>query len=123
MADNIIDRGMLDYVINRIRPQIQADGGDLDVTDVNDEEGIVYVALRGACVDCPLSALTLSEGVERVLIEHVPGVKRVLPDMEKTVVHDTASGEDRPFSSTVKIVRIDDDGNVIEEDETTTAEQ
>ena len=68
----MIDRGMLDYVISRIRPQIQADGGDLDVTEIDDEKGIVYVALRGACVDCPLSALTLSEGVERVLVEHVP---------------------------------------------------
>lgn len=111
----MIDRGMLDYVISRIRPQIQADGGDLDVTEVNDEDGIVYVALRGACVDCPLSALTLSEGVERVLVEHVPGVKKVLPDMQKTVIHDSVTGEDRSLENSVHVIRLDEDGNVIEE--------
>ena len=111
----MIDRGMLDYVISRIRPQIQADGGDLDVTEIDDEKGIVYVALRGACVDCPLSALTLSEGVERVLVEHVPGVKKVLPDMQKTVIHNSETGEDVPFENTVNVVRLDEDGNIIEE--------
>ena len=111
----MIDRGMLEYVINRIRPQIQADGGSVDVTEVDDEKGIVYVALRGACVDCPLSALTLSQGIERVLIEHVPGVVRVLPDMKKTVVHDEGTDEDVPFESAVRVVKVDEDGNVIEE--------
>ena len=70
----MIDRGMLDYVISRIRPQIQADGGDVDVTEVDDEKGIVYVALRGACVDCPLSALTLSQSIGCVVTVYVPGV-------------------------------------------------
>lgn len=111
----MIDRGMLEYVVNRIRPQIQADGGDVDVTEIDDDHGIVYVALRGACVDCPLSALTLSQGIERVLIEHVPGVERVLPDMNKTVIHDDATGEDVPFESTIRVTRLDEDGNVIEE--------
>ena len=111
----MIDRGMLDYVLSRIRPQIQADGGDLDVTKIDDDEGIVYVALRGACVDCPLSALTLSEGVERVLTEHVPGVNRVLPDMEKTVISDPFSGEDMSFENSIHITRVDEDGNIIEE--------
>ncbi len=111
----MIDRGMLEYVMNRIRPQIQADGGDIDITEVDDENGIVYVALRGACVDCPLSALTLSEGVERVLVEHVPGVTKVLPDMQKTVIHNNETGEDRSLENSVHVIRLDDDGNVIEE--------
>ena len=111
----MIDRGMLDYVISRIRPQIQADGGDLDVTEIDDEKGIVYVALRGACVDCPLSALTLSEGVERVLVEHVPGVQKALPDMQKTLIHNNETGEDQTFENSVHVIRLDDDGNVIEE--------
>ncbi|MEI3377425.1 MAG: NifU family protein [Coriobacteriales bacterium] len=106
---------MLEYVMNRIRPQIQADGGDIDITEVDDENGIVYVALRGACVDCPLSALTLSEGVERVLVEHVPGVTKVLPDMQKTVIHNNETGEDRSLENSVHVIRLDDDGNVIEE--------
>ena len=113
----MIERGTLDYVLNRIRPQIQADGGDLEVTNIDDENGIVYVALRGACVDCPLSALTLSEGVERVLVEHVPGVKKVLPDMQKTVIHNPETGEDTSFENSVHVIRLDEDGNVIEESE------
>ena len=111
----MINRGMLDYVINRIRPQIQADGGDVEVTEIDDEEGIVYVALKGACVDCPLSALTLSQGIESVLVEHVPGVLRVLPDMQKTVIHDSELDEDVPLENSIRVTKIDEDGNIIEE--------
>ena len=111
----MIDRGMLDYVISRIRPQIQADGGDVDVTEVDDEKGIVYVALRGACVDCPLSALTLSRGIERVLTEHVPGVERVLPDMNKTVITDSVTGEMDTFENNIHVTKVDENGNIIEE--------
>lgn len=111
----MIDRGMLDYVISRIRPQIQADGGDVDVTEVDDEKGIVYVALRGACVDCPLSALTLSQGIERVLTEHVPGVERVLPDMNKTVITDPVTGETDSFENNIHVTKVDEYGNIIEE--------
>ena len=112
----MIDRGMLDYVMSRIRPQIQADGGDVDITEIDDDEGIVYVALRGACVDCPLSALTLSQGIERVLVEHVPGVIKVLPDMEKTVIQNPETGEEVHFSKSVRITKVDADGNVVEEE-------
>lgn len=111
----MIDRGMLDYVVSRIRPQIQADGGDVDVTEVDDEKGIVYVALRGACVDCPLSALTLSQGIERVLTEHVPGVERVLPDMNKTVITDPVTGETGSFENNIHVTKVDENGNIIEE--------
>ena len=111
----MIDRGMLDYVVSRIRPQIQADGGDVDVTEVDDEKGIVYVALRGACVDCPLSALTLSQGIERVLTEHVPGVERVLPDMNKTVITDPVAGETDSFENNIHVTKVDENGNIIEE--------
>ena len=110
----MIDRGMLDYVINRVRPQIQADGGDVEVTDVDDDDGIVYVALKGACVDCPLSALTLSQGIESVLIEHVPGVKHVMPDMDKTQIQPAVDDGNRP-ESVIHVTKLDEDGNVIEE--------
>ncbi|MGI6031890.1 MAG: NifU family protein [Coriobacteriales bacterium] len=119
----MIDRGMLDYVMSRIRPQIQADGGDVDVTEVDDEKGIVYVALRGACVDCPLSALTLSQGIERVLTEHVPGVERVLPDMNKTVIQDPDTGDEASLMNSVHVTRVDEDGNIIEESTTPLSSQ
>lgn len=114
----MIDRGMLEYVINRIRPQIQADGGDVEITEVNDEDGIVYVALKGACVDCPLSVLTLSQGIESVLVEHVPGVEHVLPDMQQTVIHDEETDQDVPFENSIHVTKIDENGNVIEENST-----
>jgi Fe-S cluster biogenesis protein NfuA len=58
-----------------IKPQIQADGGDIDLVAV--ENGIVKVRLRGACVGCPMSALTLKQGVERIIKSKVPEIKSV----------------------------------------------
>ena len=58
-----------------IKPQIQADGGDIDLVDI--ENGIVKVRLRGSCVGCPMSALTLKAGVERIIKSKVPEVKSV----------------------------------------------
>lgn len=98
----MIDRGMLDYVMERIRPQLQADGGDVEVTEIDDEKGIVYVALQGACVGCPMSSLTISQGIERVLKEHVPGVEKVLPDL---------SGQEFA-SDLIEVQTLDSDGNV-----------
>ncbi len=59
-----------------IRPYLQADGGDVELVKVS-TEGIVEVKLTGACVDCPMSQMTLRAGVERALIKEVPGIKRV----------------------------------------------
>ena len=59
-------------VLNRIRPFIQGDGGDVEF--VRYEEGIVYVKLLGACVGCSSADLTLKEGIEALLLEEVPGV-------------------------------------------------
>ena len=58
-----------------IRPQIQADGGDIDLVAI--EDNIVKVKLRGSCVGCPMSALTLKAGVERIIKQQVPEVKSV----------------------------------------------
>jgi len=63
-------------VIDLIRPAIQADGGDVELIDV-DEEGIVRIRLHGACVGCPSSTMTLKRGIERNLREHVPAVAGV----------------------------------------------
>ncbi|MCW4007487.1 MAG: NifU family protein [Candidatus Bathyarchaeota archaeon] len=58
-----------------IKPQIQADGGDIDFVSV--ENGTVKVRLRGTCAGCPMSMLTLKQGVERVIKAKVPEIKRV----------------------------------------------
>ena len=59
-------------IINKVRPFLQADGGDVEY--VKFEEGIVYVKLYGACVGCTSVDLTLKEGIEALLLEEVPGV-------------------------------------------------
>ena len=64
-------------VINALRPMAQADGGDIELVDI-DADGVVRVRLLGACVGCPSSAMTLSMGIERALREQIPEVKRVV---------------------------------------------
>jgi Fe-S cluster biogenesis protein NfuA len=63
-------------VINQIRPMLQRDGGDVELVDVS-EDGVVQVRLQGACAGCPMSQMTLKNGIERVLKEKVPGVVSV----------------------------------------------
>jgi Fe-S cluster biogenesis protein NfuA len=58
-----------------IRPQIQADGGDIELVAVEGET--VKVRLRGACVGCPMSTLTLKQGVERLIKAKVPEIQAV----------------------------------------------
>ena len=62
--------------LEKIRPALQADGGDVELVDV--EDGIVSVRLTGACGGCPMSTMTLKMGIERVLREQVPDVKEVV---------------------------------------------
>ena len=64
-------------VLEMIRPALQADGGDVELIDVSDD-GIVKVKLVGACGHCPMSTMTLKMGIERTLMEKVPGVKEVI---------------------------------------------
>lgn len=59
-----------------IRPYLVADGGDIELVSVT-EDGTVKVKLKGACVGCPMSQMTLRAGVERALIREVPGIRRV----------------------------------------------
>lgn len=77
----MVDKKDVEAVLNLIRPSLQADGGDVKLIDVNDD-GIVTVELQGACKGCPLSQITLANGVERILKERVPGVTRVIPAMD-----------------------------------------
>ncbi|KAF0209078.1 MAG: nitrogen-fixing NifU domain-containing [Actinobacteria bacterium] len=62
-------------VLDRIRPALQADGGDVELVDI--EGGVVKVRLVGACAGCPMSQMTLTNGVERVIKEEIPEVERV----------------------------------------------
>lgn len=63
--------------LEKIRPALQADGGDIELIDVG-EDGIVQVKLTGACGGCPMSQMTLKMGVERTLKKIVPEVKSVI---------------------------------------------
>jgi Fe-S cluster biogenesis protein NfuA len=63
--------------INEIRPNLQADGGDVILVDVT-EDGIVKVKLTGACSGCPMSQMTLKMGIEKYLKKNVPEVKEVV---------------------------------------------
>ncbi len=62
-------------VLDKIRPNLQADGGDVELVDVTD--GIVKVRLQGACKGCPMSQMTLKMGIERLLKEQIPEVTEV----------------------------------------------
>ncbi len=59
-------------ILNKIRPYLQHDGGDVEF--VRFEDGIVYVRMKGACVGCASVDITLKEGIETILLEDVPGV-------------------------------------------------
>lgn len=72
---SIYDR--VNEVIEKIRPVIQMDGGDIKLVGV-DEKGVVTVQLQGACVGCPGARMTLKMGVERHLRERVPEVTEVV---------------------------------------------
>lgn len=62
-------------VLNKLRPYLLRDGGDVELVDI--EDGIVKVRLMGACGSCPSSTITLKAGIERALLEQVPGVKEI----------------------------------------------
>ena len=60
------------HIISKIRPYIQRDGGDIKY--VRFDKGIVYVEMLGACVGCGYVDTTLTDGVEAILLEEVPGI-------------------------------------------------
>jgi Fe-S cluster biogenesis protein NfuA len=65
-------------VIEIIRPAIQADGGDINLLEVDEATGVVQVELTGACVSCPASTVTMKAGIERIMKDRVPGVTQVV---------------------------------------------
>ena len=72
-----MNKEQIQEVLDEVRKDLQADGGDLELVDVG-EDGVVKVKLRGACAGCPGAQMTLTFYVERVLKERVPEVKEVV---------------------------------------------
>ena len=66
----------VEQALNKVRPALQADGGDVELVDVG-SDGVVKVRLKGACGGCPMSQLTLKMGIERILKKEVPEVTSV----------------------------------------------
>ena len=69
-------RDKVEAALAKVRPNLQADGGDVELVDVKD--GVVKVRLVGACGGCPMATMTLRNGIERILKEQVPEVKQVI---------------------------------------------
>jgi len=70
-------REKVEAALAKIRPSLQADGGDVELVDVTGD-GVVKLKLTGACAGCPMSTMTLKMGIERSLKEQIPEVKEVV---------------------------------------------
>ena len=68
----------VEKAIEKIRPMLQADGGDIALVGVDEATGTVKVSLKGACACCPGAQMTLKMGVERALKQEIPEVKQVI---------------------------------------------
>lgn len=66
----------INEVLNKIRPYLQNDGGDVKFEKF--ENGVVYVSLLGACSNCPMAVMTLQDGVESALVSEIPEVIKVI---------------------------------------------
>ena len=73
----MISKEKVTEVLAKIRPSIQADGGDVELIDIKKDNTIV-VRLTGACGTCPMATLTLKAGIERILKEEIPEIKEVV---------------------------------------------
>jgi Fe-S cluster biogenesis protein NfuA len=69
-------RERVEVALDRVRPALRADGGDVELVDVQD--GVVTVRLTGACGSCPMSTMTLRTGVERAIKQEIPEIKRLV---------------------------------------------
>ena len=73
VRNDLLER--IEHTINKIRPYIQADGGDVQLIDY--EDGVVTVAMLGACAGCMAIDTTLNDGIQALLMDEVPEVKKV----------------------------------------------
>lgn len=76
MPDTTLTPDRVEEVLNKIRPSLMADGGNVELVETGD--GIVKVKLTGACGHCAMSSLTLKMGIERILKQELPEVKEVV---------------------------------------------
>ena len=76
MTDKSATRKKVEAALAKIRPQLRADGGDVELVDVTD--GKVSVRLTGACGGCPMATMTLKRGIERIIKEQVPEIVEVI---------------------------------------------
>ncbi|MGQ9620284.1 MAG: NifU family protein [Bacteroidales bacterium] len=77
MPENNDIRERVINMLDKIRPYLQSDGGDISLVEITDDN-VVKVRLQGACYGCPFSLQTLKAGVEQALIREIPEVKRVV---------------------------------------------
>ncbi len=70
-------RERIEAVLEEIRPALRTDGGDVELVDFDESDGIVYLRLMGACDTCPISTMTLKQGIERRMKRAVPEVREV----------------------------------------------
>jgi Fe-S cluster biogenesis protein NfuA len=87
-VDGDIDMAKLEETMDYIRPAVQADGGDLVLLGA--EDGKVSIQMVGACGGCPLSMMTLKAGIERILMDRVPGVTEVTAVADAPVADDNS---------------------------------
>ena len=64
--------------LEKVRPYLQRDGGDIELVEVNEDDGIVKVRLTGMCYGCAMASVTLTQGVEQIVKEEVPEIKKVV---------------------------------------------
>ncbi|MFA6594448.1 MAG: NifU family protein [Candidatus Buchananbacteria bacterium] len=65
-------------VLNEVRPHLQMDGGDVEFVSFDEPSGKLMLRLQGACHSCPMSAITLKEGIGKIVMERVPEVKEIV---------------------------------------------
>ena len=75
MSENIKEK--IQASLDKVRPSLQMDGGDVELVDFNEAKGVVNVRLSGMCVGCPMAGITLKAGIEEQLKQDVPEVKTV----------------------------------------------
>ncbi|HNU97928.1 MAG TPA: NifU family protein [Candidatus Cloacimonas sp.] len=73
----MIERQKIESILDKVRPSIQADGGDVELINIRDDN-VIEVRLKGTCNGCPMATLTLKAGIERIIKEEVPEVKEVI---------------------------------------------
>jgi len=76
MMKEIMMRDKVEEVLDKIRPQLIMDGGNVELVEVDD--GTVKVRLTGACGGCPMAAMTLKMGIEKILKQEIPEIKEVV---------------------------------------------